>query len=76
MTIKKKIKLFTIIPSVVGGKYLYLYNNTPNNTIVNAVSNISYRPLIQVCVFAVLFMNELKNLTDAVIGKLGKLVHK
>jgi len=76
MTIKKKIKLFTIIPSVVGGKYLYLYNNTPNNNIVNAVSNISYRPLIQVCVFAVLFMNELKNLTDAVIGKLGKLVHK
>jgi hypothetical protein len=25
--------------------------------------------------FAVLFMNELKNLTDVVIGKLGKLVH-
>jgi hypothetical protein len=26
-------------------------------------------------VFAVLLMNELKNLTDVVIGKLGKLVH-
>jgi hypothetical protein len=26
-------------------------------------------------VFAVLFMNELKNLTDVVIEKLGKLVH-
>jgi hypothetical protein len=26
--------------------------------------------------FAILFMNELYNLTNAVIGKLGKLVHK
>jgi hypothetical protein len=45
---------------------------------------ISYRPLIQgtdtffvhADVFAILFMNKLKNLTNVVIGKLGKLVHK
>jgi hypothetical protein len=53
-----------------------LHNNTPNNDIVNAASNISHRPLIQIDVFAVLFMNELKNLTNVVIGKLDKLVHK
>jgi len=32
--------------------------------------------MLQVDVFAVLFINEIKNLTNAVIGKLGKLVHK
>ena len=53
-----------------------LYNNTPSNAIVNAVSNISYRPLIQADVFGVLSMYELNNLTNVVIGKLGKLVHK
>ena len=35
--------------------------NTPSNAIVNVASNISYRPLF---------------LTNVVIGKLGKLVHK
>jgi hypothetical protein len=32
--------------------------------------------MLQAGVFAVLFMIELKNLTNVVIGKLGKLVHK
>jgi len=32
--------------------------------------------MLQDDVFALLFMNELKNLTNVVIGKLGKLVHK
>jgi hypothetical protein len=32
--------------------------------------------MLQVDVFAVLFMNELKNSTNVVIGKLGKLVQK
>jgi hypothetical protein len=36
----------------------------------------SYRPLIQTDVYAVLSMNELTNLTNVVIGKLGKLLHK
>ena len=31
--------------------------------------------MLQSDVFAVLLMNELKNLTNVVIGKLGKLVH-
>ena len=53
-----------------------MYNNTTSNASVNAASNISYRPLIQVDIFAVLFMNELMNLTNVVIGKLGTLVHK
>ena len=53
-----------------------MFNNTPRNVIVNAASNIRYRQLIQADVFAVLFMNELKNLTNVVIRKLGKLVHK
>ena len=53
-----------------------LYNNTPSNDIVNVTSNISYRPLIQTDVFAILFMNELKKLTNVVIGKLSKFVHK
>ena len=48
--------------------YIYLYNNTSSNAIVNVASNISYRPLIQADVFVDLFMNELKNLTNAVIG--------
>ena len=37
---------------------VYLYNNTPCNASVNVTD-----------VFAVLFMNELKNLTNVVIGK-------
>ena len=49
--------------------YKYLYNNTPSNAIVNAVSNISHRLMLQVDAFAVLFMNEFKNLTNVVIGK-------
>jgi hypothetical protein len=53
-----------------------LYNNTPNNAIVNAASDISHRLLLKTDVFAVLYMNELKNLTNIVIGKFGKLVHK
>jgi hypothetical protein len=32
--------------------------------------------MLQADVLAVLFMNELKNLTNVVIGNLGKLVHK
>jgi len=56
--------------------YYALYTVTTNNAIVNVASNISYRPSVQVNVFAVLFMNELKNLTNIVIGKLGKLFHK
>jgi hypothetical protein len=32
--------------------------------------------MLQADVFVVLFMNELKNLTNVVIGKLGKVVHK
>ena len=32
--------------------------------------------MLQTDVFAVLFMNKLKNLTNVVIGKLSKLVHK
>ena len=54
----------------------YSYNTTTSNDIVNAASYISYRPLIHVDVFAVLFMNDLKNLTYVVIGTLGKHVHK
>ena len=58
---------------------------TPSNAIVNAASNISYRSLLeasdtrsmlQADVFAVPFMNEVKNLTNVVIGKLGILAHK
>jgi len=52
-----------------------LYNNTTSNAIVNVASNISYMRLLE-AVYAVRFMNELKNLTNIVIGKLGKLVHK
>ena len=52
-----------------------LCNNTTSNAIVNAASNISYRPLLE-AVFAVLFMNKFKNLTNIVTGKLGTLVHK
>jgi hypothetical protein len=39
-------------------------------------SNISYIPLIQAYGCAVLFMNELKNLTNVVIGILGRHIHK
>ena len=53
-----------------------MYNNTPSNAIVNAASNISYKPMIQADVFEVHFMNELKNLTNVVIGKLDKHVYK
>ena len=48
--------------------------------IVNAATNISYRPLleelIQADIFVVLFMNEFKNFTNGVIGKLGKVIYK
>ena len=54
-------------------RYFKLYNNTTNNAIVNAVFYISYRPQLQADVFAVLFMNELKSLTNIVVGKLDKL---
>jgi hypothetical protein len=47
-----------------------LYNNILSNAIVNAASKLSYRPLIQTNVFAVIFMNEFKNLTNVVIGKI------
>jgi hypothetical protein len=47
-----------------------LYNNILSNAIVNAASKLSYRPLIQTDVFAVIFMNEFKNLTNVVIGKI------
>ena len=56
----------------------YLHTNTSSNAIVNAASNISYRTLLeasdtrsmlQADVFAVLYMNEVKNLTNG-IGKL------
>ena len=56
--------------------YYALYNATTNNAIVNVASNISYILLLEANVFAVLFMNELNNLTNVAIGKLGKLVHK
>jgi hypothetical protein len=29
------------------GLYELLYNNTPSNAIVNAASNITYRPIIE-----------------------------
>ena len=47
--------------------------NTASNAIVNAASNVRYRPLTQVNFFAILFMNKFKNLTNVVIGKLGWL---
>jgi hypothetical protein len=47
-----------------------LYNNILSDAIVNAASKLSYRPLIQTDVFAVIFMNEFKNLTNVVIGKI------
>jgi hypothetical protein len=47
-----------------------LYNNILSDVIVNAASKLSYRPLIQTDVFAVIFMNEFKNLTNVVIGKI------
>jgi hypothetical protein len=47
-----------------------LYNNILSNAIVNAASKLSYRPLIQTNVFAVIFMNEFKNLTNVVIGEI------
>ena len=63
------ISSYMILPSVCSN----LYNNTPTNAIVNVASNISYRPLIQADVtcrcFVVPFMNEIKNLTNVVIGK-------
>ena len=48
-----------------------MYNNTHSNVIVNAASNISYKSLLEAAVFAVL-----ESLTNIVIGKLGKFVHK
>jgi len=53
-----------------------VYNNIHSNAIVNVASNISYRPILQVDVFAVLFTNELKNLTNVVIRKLSTIVDK
>jgi hypothetical protein len=53
-----------------------LYNNFTSNIIVNPASNISYMPLLEAHIFEVLFMYELKNLTNAVIRKLVKLDHK
>ena len=61
-----------------------IYKLLYRNAIVNAASNINYRPLLETAdtaavrgrLFAVLFMSELKNLTNVVIGKLGKHVHK
>ena len=47
-----------------------LYTNILSNAIVNAASKLSYRLLIQTDVFAVIFMNEFKNLTNVVIGKI------
>jgi hypothetical protein len=66
--------------------FFCLNSNVSNlyKNIVNAASNINYTPLLETddtaavggrC-FAILFMNELKNLTNVVIGKLGKHVHK
>jgi hypothetical protein len=63
------------LPQIID-KLDHLYNNNTINAIVNAASNISSMPLIQADVFVVLLMNELKNFTIVVIGKLGKLVHK
>ena len=37
------ITLLTIVNIV----YFYLHNNTPSKAIVNAASNITYRPLIE-----------------------------
>ena len=45
----------------------------PNIAIVNSVSFITYRPLLEDDVFAILFMNHIFNLTSVAIGKLGKL---
>jgi len=39
------------------------------NDIVNVASNISYRSLLEANVFAVLFIKELNNLINIVIGK-------
>jgi hypothetical protein len=45
--------------------------NTHSNDIVNATSNISYTPMLQADCVAVIFMNEVNNLSNVVIGKLG-----
>jgi len=62
------------------GHYLNLNNNTLINAIVNTASNISYRTLLEAAdtgrCFAVHFMKELTNLTNVVLGKLGKFLHK
>jgi len=41
----------------------------PSNDIVNVASNISYMSLLEANVFAVLFIKELNNLINIVIGK-------
>jgi hypothetical protein len=74
LTVNLSTELMSCLSPVCSFKFLY--KNVPSNAIVNAATNISYRQLIQADVFAVLFMNELKNLTNVVIGKLGKLAHK
>ena len=57
--------------------FMYLYNNTPSNAIVNAASDITYRPMIQTANTGRWFcMNELNDLSTVVIGKLSKLVNK
>ena len=66
-----------------------MYHNTPSNAIVNVVSNISYRLLLENIIqttytgrcyrprfFQYFLMNKLKNLTNDVIEKIGKYYHK
>lgn len=54
--------------------YIYLYNTTPNKAIVNPACNW-YQ--LQADVGPVLFINELKNLTNVVIGqKLNSFTNK
>jgi hypothetical protein len=48
---------------------------TYKNFVLN-LNDSKWRPPLEADVFAVLFMNELKNLTNVVIGKLGKFVQK
>jgi hypothetical protein len=44
----KTIKqFFILIYALDTCKYMYLYNNTPSNAIVNAASDITYRPVIE-----------------------------
>ena len=70
-----------------GGNILErMCNNTPSNAIVNAVSNISYRLLLETIIQSTytgrcyrprflqyFFINKFKNLTNVVIENIGKL---